>query len=392
MRSRYFLFLLMALLFACKEETLEPLNGGGQTSDVKVENLSGKVKLTYALPKDPSLFYVKAEYEIRKGKKMEVIATYYNNTLTLEGFGDTEEREVKLYSVSRSEAKSAPVTVKVKPLSPPVVKAFASLDFYADFGGISVDFVNDDSANIVVGILTKDNAGDILPADMYYTSQKKGTFSVRGFNAQPRLFGLYVRDRWSNFSDTVWKEVTPMFEQKLDKKLFKPFKLPTDANLHSNMSMSNLWNDVIVGGSSSNSSWLRTANGSGVPHWFTFDMGVKAKLSRFHYIPRGAVDELNLLYAAGDPYLFEIWGSNEPAIDGSFTGWTKLSECQNVKPSGLAIGTNSNEDILAAQAGHEFKMPLDIPAVRYIRIKMLQTWGNSDYMWMAEATLYGEVQ
>lgn len=375
---------------------LEPLNSGGKApqlvSDVKSTGLAGKVVLTYALPKDPELFYVKAEYEIRKGKKMEAIATYYNNTLTLDGFGDTTEREVKLYSISRSEVRSEPVVVKVKPLLPPVYKTFASLDFFADFGGISVSFLNEDSANIVIGVLTKNEQGDVVPADMYYTSQKKGTFPARGFDAKPRWFGLYVRDRWTNLSDTVWKQLTPMFEQQLNKSLFKAMKLAGDANLHSNMPMSNLWNNVINGGSSSISSWLRTANGSGMPHRITFDLGVKAKLSRFQYIPRGVNDEQNLLYSAGDPRMFEIWGTNEPAADGSFTGWIRLSECEVIKPSGLPIGTLSNDDILKAQAGHEFKMPLDIPAVRYIRIKLLQTWGNSDYMWMAEATLFGEVQ
>lgn len=396
MRAKYYLFILFAVLAACKEEKLEPLNGGGKApelvSNVQVQNLAGKAVLTYSLPKDPELFYVKAEYEIRPGKKMQVIATYYNNTMTLEGFGDTEEHEVKLYSVNRGEVKSAAVTVKVKPLDPPVRKTFASLSFDADFGGILVSYLNDDSANIVIGVLTKDNLGDVVPADMFYTSQKKGDFSVRGFDAKPTWFGLYVRDRWTNLSDTVWKEVTPFFEQKLDKKLFKPFKLPTDANIFNNQPMSNLWNDVIVGGSGSSTAWMRTANGSGVPHWITMDLGVKAKLSRFQFIPRGAVDELNLLFAAGDLRQFELWGATEPATDGSYTGWTRLAECEVRKPSGLPIGVNSNDDILDAQAGHEFKISGDMPAIRYLRIKMLQTWGNSDYMWMAEATMYGEVQ
>ncbi|UYQ92496.1 DUF5000 domain-containing lipoprotein [Chitinophaga horti] len=396
MQSKYWLILFAAFLFACKEETLEPLNEGGDApqlvSDVKAVGFAGKVELTYALPKDPNLFYVKAEYEIRPGKKMEAIATYYNNTLTLEGFGDTTERTVKLYSVSRSEVKSAPVAVKVKPLQPPVKKTFASLHFDADFGGISVSFLNEDSANVVIGVLTKDSLGAVVPADMYYTSQKKGTFSARGFDAKPRWFGVYVRDRWTNLSDTSWKQLTPMHEQMLNKSLFRAMKLAGDANLHGNMQMSTLWNNVITGGSATLLSWLRTANGSGVPHMITFDLGVKAKLSRFQFIPRGAIDEQNLLYAAGDPRLFEIWGTNEPSADGSLTSWTKLSDCEVIKPSGLPIGTQSNDDILAAQAGREFKMPLDIPAVRYIRLRILQTWGNSDYMWMAEATLYGEIQ
>lgn len=393
---RNLIIFLAVFVLGCKEEQLKPLaeggNAPGPVSNVQVQNLPGKVTLTYTLPNDPELLYVKAEFEIRPGKKMEMISTFYNTNITLDGFGSTDEREVKLYAVSRTEVASTPVTVKVKPLTPPIEKTFASLTFEADFGGITTNFVNEDSSNIAIGVLTKDERGAIIPADMFYTSQKSGIFSTRGFDDKERWFGLYVRDRWGNFSDTVGKLLTPFSEQQLDKKLFKPYKLPTDAAFFGNQPMSNLWNNVISGGSGSATTWLRTVNGSGIPHWYSFDMGVTAKLSRFNFIPRGAMDENALLYSAGDPQKFEIWGSTEPTPDGSFSSWVKLMDCETVKPSGLPIGTNSNDDIEKAKAGHEFKFPLDAPPVRYIRIKMLQTWGNSDYFWMAEMTIFGQLR
>ncbi|WP_119080031.1 DUF5000 domain-containing lipoprotein [Chitinophaga alhagiae] len=387
-------FLLVAL--GCKEEKLGPLTKGGnapgQVSNVTVENLPGRATLRYSIPSDPDLLYIKAVYETRPGKTMEVISSFYNNSMTLEGFGNTEEREVQLYSVSKTEAASTPVTVKVKPLTPPVQAAFASLAFEPDFGGIRATFVNEDSANIVIGVLTRDPQGEPLPADMHYTSQKAGAFFVRGFDDTPRWFGLYVRDRWQNHSDTVWKQVTPLFEEKLDKKLFKGMSLPTDAKAWGSVQLQNLWNDVVSGGQSSSTTWFRTQNGSGVPHHITFDLGVTARISRIIQVPRGAFDEKTLLYSAGDPQLYEIWGSNSPATDGSFNGWTKLQDCEVVKVSGLPIGINSDEDISRAQAGHEFMIPADAPPVRYIRIKMLQTFGNADYFWMAELTFFGEIQ
>ncbi|QEH42044.1 DUF5000 domain-containing lipoprotein [Chitinophaga sp. XS-30] len=394
----YHLFIFGMLLagFGCKEEKLEPLTKGGKApgmvSNVNVDNQPGKVVLTYDIPSDPELLYIKAVYEIRDGKKMESISTFYNNFVTLEGFGNTDEREVKLYAVSRSEVSSEPVTVKVKPLTPPVMSTLASLDFSEDFGGITARFSNEDSASIAIGVLTRDENGDPVQSDMYYTSQTEGEFSVRGFDDTERWFGLFVRDRWQNYSDTVWKLLTPLFEQQLDKANFRSMKLATDANMFGSGPLTNLWNDKVQGGSSSNSTWTRTANGSGVPHWVTFDLGVTAKLSRFVEIPRGAFDELNLLYAAGDPRLFELWGATDYNPDGSFDGWTKLSEFEVVKVSGLPTGVNSNDDILRAQEGHQFKIPIDAPPVRYIRIKMLETFGNSDYFWMAELTFFGQIQ
>lgn len=389
---------ITVLLFAagCKEEELGPLTNGGKApgpvTNVTSEALPGKVQLHYNIPGDPELLYVKAVYETRPGNKMETIATFYNNGMVLEGFGNTDEREVKLYSVSRTEVSSEPVTITVRPLTPPVQAVFASLDFNGDFGGITARFTNEDSANVAIGVVTRDANGDAVQADMYYTNQEAGEFSVRGFDATEQWFGLYVRDRWLNYSDTVWRKITPLFEQQLDKKLFRALKLPSDANTFGSGPLANLWNDKVAGGSSSNNTWFRSANGSGVPHWVTFDLGVTAKLSRFSEIPRGAEDEPNLLYSAGDPQLYEIWGTDNYNPDGSFTGWTKLMDCEVVKPSGLPVGVNSNEDLLRAQEGHQFKFPAGLPPVRYLRIKLVQTFGNADYFWMAEMTLFGEIQ
>jgi hypothetical protein len=275
--------------------------------------------------------------------------------------------------------------VKVKPLTPPVLEAFKSLSMQADFGGVTVNFENRDSGNIVISLLTKDSTGEITTADIFYTSLKSGQFSVRGFEAKNRWFGLCIRDRWDNRSDTLTEELTPLYEEKLDKKKFKTLSLPSDAP--GTLPITNLWDDVTA-----YPQFFRTVTGSGIPHWFSFDLGVTAKLSRYVMIQRGAFDENSLLYSAGDPRHWEVWGSNQPSPDGSWDGWTKLADCESIKPSGSGIGQNTNDDIAKAQAGQEFSFPLDAPPVRYLRIKMLQTWGNSDYMWMSELTFYGQPQ
>ncbi|SEM53285.1 protein of unknown function [bacterium A37T11] len=398
MKSRLIYGAQLALLLvgACSEEKLKPQTNGDKApaavTNLRVENGAGKAKITYDVPNDPTLFYVKAEYENRPGHKMEAIATYYNNSIVLEGFNNTDEREVKLYSISRAEVRSEPITVKVKPLTAPIQSTLASLEPIADFGGISVKYENADTANIAIGVLTRGQREEPIQSDMYYTAEAVGEFASRGFNDTEQWFGLYVRDQWQNYSDTVWHRLKPLFEQQMDKKKFVGLKLPTDASTFGSTTLANLWNDVVSGGSSSTKTWYRSVNGAGIPHWITFDMGVTAKLSRFVEVPRGAFDEQNLLYAAGDPQLFEVWGTTQYNPDGSFNGWTKLMDCEVVKSSGLPITLNSNDDILRAQEGHQFKFPIDAPPVRYIRLKFLQTFGNSDYSWMAEITFFGQLQ
>ena len=50
-------------------------------------------------------------------------------------------------------------------------------------------------------------------------------------------------------------------------------------------------------------------------------------------------------------------------------------DCLVVKPSGSPSGTVTDEDITAAEEGHEFAFELSQEPIRYIRLKILSTWG-----------------
>ena len=98
-----FTIAIASLAISCDQNNLEPLENNstapGQVQNVAVENLPGKAKLTYTLPSDQDLLYVKAEYTLASGKKMEVKSSYYNNSLEVVGFANEGEYEIQLYSV-----------------------------------------------------------------------------------------------------------------------------------------------------------------------------------------------------------------------------------------------------------------------------------------------------
>src|SRR3546814_17529019 len=85
-----------------------------KVSNVEVENLPGGAKISYTLPTSENILYIKAIYEIRDGVEQEVKSSYYNRSLLIEGFPDTQEYDVKLYTVSRGEVESEPMTVQVR--------------------------------------------------------------------------------------------------------------------------------------------------------------------------------------------------------------------------------------------------------------------------------------
>ncbi|HWK57715.1 MAG TPA: DUF4998 domain-containing protein [Parapedobacter sp.] len=170
----------------------------------------------------------------------------------------------------------------------------------------------------------------------------------------------------------------------LDKMKFKKVVLPTDnvTQYAANNPMENLWDNSV-------GSFFYTAANSGVPTWFTFDLGQTNKLGRFRYNQRNSPESVR--WGNSNPRYFEIWGTADtPDADGSWDGWTKLMEVESVKPSGLPIGEHTEEDIDVLLSGEEFDFPADIPAVRYLRIKVNSTWGNTQSVHIAELTFWGE--
>ncbi len=165
--------------------------------------------------------------------------------------------------------------------------------------------------------------------------------------------------------------LTPPGPEALDKSLFESYPLPGDAETYpvAYVSLDNIWDDDITG-----NSWYGTADPAGNPHWFTFDMGVKAKLTEYTIWQRGVVSTLSLVYAHANMKKWELWGSNDPDADGGWGNWSRLIESESYKPSGLPFGEVAEEDYEYAKKGDTFTFSSDIPAVQYMRVKVFETW------------------
>lgn len=387
--------ILVNILGCAKEEKHGPISSTGEApapvSNVRVENLPGAAKILYTLPQEPDLLYVEAEYEIRKGVQRKIKATFYNNSLTVDGFGTTEPYNVNLYAVNRNNKRSAPVAVTVNPAKPPVMSVFESIRVQADFGGINIQFSDNPKADLAIVTLAIDSAsGKWKDADTKYTSAETGDYSVRGFASVKTTFGVFIRDRYNNYSDTLFTTLVPIFEQQLDKSKFTEVFLPGDfVATFFGSRIAYIWDDDHDSNVYSTTSHSTTdqTDLSG-PHYFTFDMGVTAKLSRFKL---WQVPEI-YMYGHGNVRRMEVWVSTNPPPDGSFNGWTKAMEVEVVKPSGLPYGENSNEDVAAVTAGHEFSFPRDLPPARYIRLRNLENWSGTYFFQISEVTFWGTLQ
>lgn len=187
-----------------------------------------------------------------------------------------------------------------------------------------------------------------------------------------RYRSLYLPD--SAAIDTFYTDyasVSPLVETQTEKSAFQELVLPGDALTGYGWVLSRLWDDGL------DESHGFFAKGNAFPIYYTFDMGKVMQLTRYKIWQRGVIEKPTYLYAGDNPSKWEIWGTpTEPDPSGSWDGWVKLLDCQSKKPSGLPVGQISDADKAYALAGEEFIFPDTVLPVRYIRVKVLATWGQ----------------
>jgi len=377
---------LTLLLGSCKNDVPKPIEEGhgapGSVYNVQVKNLPGAALISYSLPEDKDLLYILARYTNKAGKQIDFRASYYTNQLKVEGFGDTSEYALQLYAVNRSEQLSKPLEVRIKPETPQIQLTAESLELKPDFGGMSFTFHNQTKADLAFIVLTNDRDGDEIAAETYFTARENGKFAIRGYDAVERKFGIVVRDKWGNLSDTLYTALTPIYEVKLDKSRFKEALFPNDAPATAwSGALSYMWDDIV------NDKSAHTGNdASNIAKHVSFDLGVEAKLSRLNIktIPddKHWFNDVSLRF-------YEIWGATNPDPNGSFDSWTKLATVENIKPSGLSTGMITEDDRAVGRNGDDIDISIDMPKVRYIRIRSIKNWSGNTNLCVSEVTLWG---
>ena len=326
--KKYFILFLLAaswLITSCSEENerapiVSDPTVPGQVSNIKVEPLPGAVKLTYDIPDDRNLAYIKAECLIN-GVMREVKASVYKNSLIINGFADTSVYQVNVYSVSRSDIESKPMTIEVQPMEPPFKEVYRNISLVKAWGGATVMYENPTEADLAISLIYIDSTGYWNSGITYYTKLNHGSFSLRGFDSEETTFGVYIRDRWDNMTDTLIEVLIPMKEKQLNRLNFKQVNLPGDVKDAWGWIMPNLWDGKIT------EPGYHTDIDGVWPQHFTLDLGTLkgAKLSRFKIWQRDMPPSGTTPYADRNIRKFEIWGSMNPNPSGAFDeSWNLL--------------------------------------------------------------------
>lgn len=395
----YIFPLLAILIFSNCEEPMigqYPIdkNAPLPVSNVQVKNLPGSVQLSYELPDEDDLLYVQAYYNLPNKQTGVTKTSVFSNNMLIKGFGKSMKQTVRLVSIDRSRNESSSVNVEVEPLDSPIYGILDSLTLKESFGGFKLFWPNYFHEEIVLGVLKKDETTNKYGyIDNFYSSEAVAQKSVRGLDSTRSEFGIFVRDIYGNSTDTLQVSLKPLFEEMIPKEGFVGLRLSSWFKVHGyGGGMDKMWDGVT----NVDNNIYYIMNGNAIMPYFTFDMGVTAKLSRFKMWQR-----VNYMFALHNPKLFEWYGTNDAALAADSEtqgwetnpGWIKIMDGESNKPSGLPAGAAlTPEDDAYGRAGEEFEFPLEAPPVRYLRFKELSTWSGSTGLCIGELTFWGQIE
>lgn len=387
----------------------------------EVKPIAGGAVLKFKIPDDDNLKGVEAVYT-RNGTEVNTRVSRYVDSLVVEGFADSLEHQVKVYSFNSNTAQSDPVTVNFKPLAPAVQTV--KLDMLGVFGGVKVHVTNNvNAADLAIVLYIDKDSTDIDKPDAQrkweevttlFTASNDIYIARRNLPAQKALYRAVLRDHWYNFGTPVDTVLTPLAEAKLDKKKFSYFN-PGDDNCTASSSsypIKGLWDDVFGEQGGNAGHFFDSNNEAPSPSWLTIDLGQTARISRIGVTPRWRY----LSYQGTNVRSMEFWGwigegkptgkKDENNPHGFETGWVKLGDFEYKKPSGYqpdgSAGSITEEDQVyyTTQAECEFDntvYPHAYDKIRYLRAVVTSTFGTYGLniavaKWeLGELTPYGEI-
>lgn len=392
------LFATILLVFAvlsCEEDYVhDPISSDGDApaavTNVQHVPVNGGFDITYDLPEDEDILYVKAVFQRINGETSEVRSSYYSNKIEIRGFGNTDAKEISLYSVDRSGNESSPVSFTATPLIPPVMIIEESVEINPDFGGVKFSWVNELQTPVSIQLFAENDQGNLEIMHTVYTSQSEDKYSLRGYEPEATSFAAVIRDRFDNYSDTIYPEtsdkmIIPLFEEKLDKTKFRKIILANDDNWDAwEGSFENAYDDDFE-------SIVHTQGDHPRPSIMSIDLGQNVILSRFRLYQRSPANS-HWAFTHGNPKRYVVYGAKElPGSDGNLDDWIMLRECISVKPSGLPIGQNTDEDIAHFLNGDEFTFDEQIE-IRYFRMAVWETWDGAGFIDFSELSFWGTTE
>ena len=358
-------------------DSVTPTNGGGIIS--------------YTLPNDDDILYVRAEYTNSNGVDVSRASSSYNNSIEIDGLNQTTALTITLYVVDQNYNQSAPIYVELVPLDSFIYLVQESIEVNTDLGGFRITWENIQSKTVYVFVHI--NNGTEEEIRILSSNNSSESIAVRGLPSEEITISTRIEDFDENSTTLEEKgTLTPLFEQVIDKSTWT---LVASQSVNGNAwegASANFWDDVIdtTNNNSDNSYFMiwRDLNGGSLdwPLDLVIDLNKNVKITRFTVWQRAfwynGPSDVPYYFQEENMKSFNLYASNDAQV------WEELGQFDigdprdsegNIPQSGLGSGAN----------GHEFELDEVSESFRYLKFRVTSNYGSEAYVNGSEITMYG---
>ena len=394
MKARNFLSLFLItflVLLGCNENENQDSTPPGSLTIESVTPTNGGGVLTYSLPNDSDILFVRAEYTNSLGNDVYRVSSSHNNSIEIDGLNQNTPISVRLFVIDENENISEPTDVEFTPLPSFIYLVQESISISPTLGGVNIEWENIAEKTVYVHLHIV-NAGEeeirILSSDKEFEN-----ISVRGLESVEMTFLTKVEDFDGNITDLEEKAtISPLFEEMIDKSTWTLMsQLSVDGNAWEGET-DNFWDDIVdtAETNADNSYFIiwRDANG-GVLNW---PLDIVINLNKNVKIHRLKVWQRAFWYngPTGIPYYYQeenIRSFDLYASENS-QDWTLLGQYDIGDPSDQD-GNIPQDFIDAAANGHDFDLEGVSDKFRYLKFSITSNYGSDTYVHGSEITLWG---
>jgi hypothetical protein len=385
-----FLLFIFAAIISCSDHEDLDTSPPGVLSNVSVTPTNGGGIISYTLPSDDDILYVKAVYTNSQGEEVFRVSSKHNTSVEITGLSQLTPVNVKLFVVDLNENVSETVSIDFTPLKSFIFFVQESIQISPDLGGVKITWENIASKTVFVYVHILEGADEVIR--ILSSNNAQESIFIRGLAPSEISISTKVEDFDGNITELEEKgRYTPLFEEKIDKSTWT---LVSGQSINGNAyegKTVNFWDDVVdtVETDADNSYFIATRDNNGgslnFPLDIVIDLNKNVKIQRFivwqraYWYQGGGV---TYHYQEENIKSFNLYASSDAQT------WNLLGEFDIGDPRNAA-GEIPATAFQEAIDGHEFSLENTSEAFRYLKFQITSNYGSTQITVGSEITLFG---
>ena len=385
-----FILFIFAAIISCSDQEDLDTSPPGMLSNVSVTPTNGGGIISYTLPSDDDILYVKAVYTNSQGAEVFRVSSKHNSTIEVNGLSQSTPVNVKLFVVDVNENISETVAIDFTPLESFIFLVQESIQITPDLGGVKITWENIASKTVFVYVHILEGADEDIR--ILSSNNPQESIFIRGLPPSEISISTKIEDFDGNITELEEKGTyIPLFEEKIDKSTWTLVSGQSiNGNAYEGRTVK-FWDDVVdtVETDADNSYFIATRDNNGgslnFPLDIVIDLNKNVKIQRFivwqraYWYQGGGV---TYHYQEENIKSFNLYASSDAQT------WSLLGEFDIGDPRNGA-GEIPAPAFQEAIDGHEFSLENTSEVFRYLKFQITSNYGSTQITVGSEITLFG---